>query len=155
MPKHFFTTSNELLNRINAYFNYIEGEYYLENKSATHSKAQADSKQKIWMREPEPATLTGLAIFLGFHSRQAFEKYEENGRFANVLKSGRLRVEAIYEKKLHLLSSASGAIFALKSMGWNEKTESKTIAKAVIKNIKIEIIETGPKPADNEKEVIL
>src|SRR6202035_3061369 len=114
------------------------------------SKVPADLKQKVWLHDPEPATLTGLAIFLGFHSKQAFEKYEENGRFANILKQGRLRIEAVYEKKLHLQSSASGAIFALKSMGWNEKTESKTAAKA-IKNIKIEIIETGPKPAENEK----
>ena len=154
MPKHSFTTSDELRSRIDAYFNYIEGEYHLENKSVTDSKAQASLKQKVWIREPEHATLAGLAIFLGFHSKQAFEKYEENGRFANILKQGRLRIEAAYEKKLHLQSSA-GAIFALKSMGWNEKAENKAAGKAIFKSIKIEIIETGPKLAENEKEVIL
>lgn len=154
MPKHSFTTSSELKSRIDAYFNYIEGEYHFENKSVTDSKVQTNLKQKVWIREAEPATLAGLAIFLGFQSKQAFETYEENGRFANILKQGRLRIEAAYEKKLHLQSSA-GAIFALKSMGWNEKAESKVAAKAVFKSIKIEIIETGPKLAENEKEVIL
>ena len=153
MRKYSFTTSNELMSRIDDYFNYIEGVFDLNGKSLTESKLP-NSKQKIWIREPEPPTLTGLAIFLGFHSKKAFEKYEENGRFASFLKRGRLRIEDVYEKKL-LLSSPSGAIFALKNMGWNDKTENKLTGKTAFKTLKIEIIETGPKPANNEKEVVL
>jgi hypothetical protein len=150
MPKPIFTKSKELSNHIEAYFRYIEGEYRPEEK--TH--AEVNGQKKICLREPEPATITGLALFLGFNSRDAFDDYEKTGKFANTLKRGRLKVEAIYEKKLHHQSSA-GAIFALKSMGWNEKPESKTAAARTFKNIEIKIFETGPAPSENEKEVIL
>ncbi len=60
---------------------------------------------------------------------------------------------ADYEKKLHVTSS-TGAIFALKSMGWNERTE-KTTDIATNNVLKVEIIQSGPKLASSEKEVIL
>ncbi len=145
-----FTTATELINHIDAYFDHIDGEYHLENKPVKGHQQSLAEQKKICVREPEPATIAGLALFLGFSSRQAFDDYEQNGEFAHILKQGRLRVEAVYEKKLHQQSSA-GAIFALKSMGWNERTD----ANAVFKSITIEIIESGPKPAENEKEVIL
>ena len=77
----------------------------------------------------------------------------ETGRFAEVLKWGHLRIEASYEKKLHA-QSATGAIFALKNMGWNERSDNKP-AEEVPKTVKVEIHESGPKPAESEKEVIL
>ena len=100
MPKHSFKTSGELKDRIDDYFNYIKGEYHLENV-ANKEKSKIETKQTACIREPEPATFTGLAIFLGFNSKQAFEKYEQKGRFASILKLGRLRIEATYEKRLH------------------------------------------------------
>ncbi|HEY2583049.1 MAG TPA: terminase small subunit [Mucilaginibacter sp.] len=153
MPKHPFKTSIELKERIDAYFDYIKGEPDLEHSSVIESKAKTGSKQNIWIREPEPATFTGLAIFLGFHSKEAFERYERNGRFASVLKQGRLRVEEAYEKRL--LSSPAGAIFVLKSEGWNEKAEPKKETKPGSKNLKVTIFEAGPKPAETEKDVSL
>src|SRR6185312_8475058 len=102
-----FRTAKDLATRIDKYFTYIEGEYHLDEKD-----------KPVWDREPDPATIAGLALFLGFNSIQGFITYEGSGRFANVLKKGRLRVEWIYEKKLHQQSSA-GAIFMLKSMGWD------------------------------------
>lgn len=154
MRQPLFFSADDLASRIEAYFSYVEGEYHLENKAGKESDEEGAAKKKIWDREPEPATFTGLAFFLGLNSRQEFDDYEEQGAFAPILKRGRLRVEAGYEKKLHHQSPA-GAIFALKSMGWNEKAESKTTGSEVFKTLKIEIIETGPKPAENEKEVIL
>ncbi|MDB5115948.1 MAG: hypothetical protein JWQ79_1440 [Mucilaginibacter sp.] len=62
-------------------------------------------------------------------------------------------MEAAYEKKLHYQSS-TGAIFALKSLGWNEKAENEKSA-SLAKTIKVKIIESGPQPASSEKEVIL
>jgi hypothetical protein len=145
-----FTTAIELTNQISAYFDYIDGEHYQENKPVNREQQSLAGQKKIHMREPEPATIAGLALFLGFCSRQAFDDYEQSGEFAHILKRGRLHVEAVYEKKLHQQSSA-GAIFALKSMGWNEKVEGNTAFKCLT----IEIIESGPKPAENEKEVVL
>ncbi|HEY8783949.1 MAG TPA: terminase small subunit [Mucilaginibacter sp.] len=148
-----FFTAEELSHKIDAYFNYIEGEFHLEKKPGKEPDGEAPAARKVWDREPENGTIAGLAFFLGFDSRQAFDDYENNGNFASILRRGRLGIEAMYEKKLHLQSS-TGAIFALKSMGWNDKTEGKN-GPDVLKTLKVELVETGPKPAATEKEVVL
>ncbi len=151
---NYVTDNYTLINLIKSYFDYIEGEYHLEKKPPKKTTDPPDSiDQKVWDREAEPATLAGLAFFLGFNSREEFDHYEKNGKHALLVKRARLRVEASYEKKLHYQSS-TGAIFALKSIGWNEKTEAIKPADKV-KNIKVKIIESGPLPASNEKDVTL
>jgi hypothetical protein len=147
----FLTSKIKLNDRIDNYFKYIEGEYHLEKKPV--KKTTDAIEQKVWDRDQEPATIAGLAFFLGFNSRDEFDDYENKGKFATVIKRARLRVEAAYEKKLHYQSS-TGAIFALKSLGWNEKAENEKPA-SLAKTIKVKIIESGPQPASSEKEVIL
>jgi hypothetical protein len=154
MPRSAFKSAKQLAKRIDEYFNYIMGEFHLEKKSLKKPENEADTLQKVWDREPEPPTIAALALFLGFNSRQAFERYEQKGKFAHTLKSGHLRIEAAYEKKLHHQSSA-GAIFALKNMGWNEKIIGKIADENEFSSIKIEIVETRHKLASSEKDVIL
>ncbi|HEY0245444.1 MAG TPA: terminase small subunit [Mucilaginibacter sp.] len=136
---HKFPAASQLTVLIDSYF------LGFENKE---SKPQKDNIEKS-----DSPTITGLALHLGFNSRDEFDLYETKGRFASALKRARLRVEASYEKKLHN-GSPTGAIFALKSLGWNEKPEIKTTTK-VLTTLKVKIIESGPVPAANEKEVIL
>jgi hypothetical protein len=149
-PKFTAVKLNQL---IDDYFIHIQGEYHLEEKLKETKNAKA-ADLKIWDRQPEPATITGLAFFLGFSSRQSFDDYETSGKHAQTLKRGSLRIEAEYEKKLHQ-QPASGAIFALRSMGWNEKTEERSSVDPSSKTLKIKILETGPLPASTEKEVLL
>lgn len=70
----------------------------------------------------QPVTITGLALHLGFESRQSFYDYEKNPDFSYTIKRARLRIEAYYEGKL-VANNAAGPIFALKNMGWKDKTE--------------------------------
>jgi hypothetical protein len=106
--------------RIAKYFSFIQGEYHIEKVPAKGSKDKADFiDQKVWDREPEPATLSGLALALGFISIAELEAYERDGKFAHIIKKARLKVEAEYEKRLHY-QSATGAIFFLKNLGWSE-----------------------------------
>lgn len=70
----------------------------------------------------EHPTVTGLAIFLGFESRQSVYDYEKNGEFSYIIKRARLMVEHGYEKSL-MSDKPTGAIFALKNMGWVDKQE--------------------------------
>lgn len=70
-------------------------------------------------------TITGLALFLGFESRQSFYDYEKNGEFSYTIKKNRLRIECSYEEAL-LSRNSTGAIFALKNFGWKDKTEVDT-----------------------------
>jgi hypothetical protein len=111
-----FENEQDMADRVEAYFEHIKGE-----------KQQQVGKdglmQEIWVREPEPATVTGLAIFLGFESRQSLYDYEKNGDFSFIAKKARLLVECEYEKRLTTSQAPTGAIFALKNMGWIDKNE--------------------------------
>ncbi len=150
MPFPSSINAKELSTHIEAYFTYIKGEYQVaENFEKLPAKGQ-----KIWGRDPEPPTLTGLAFFLGFSSKQEFVDYEDTGKHAQILKRSRLRIEAFYEKKLHEPSS-TGIIFALKNMGWNEKPEAKSGKDVAFTSIKIEVKNTGPDLASDEKDVVI
>ena len=70
----------------------------------------------------DPPTITGLCLFLGFESRQSFYDYQEKQNFTYAIKKARLKIECEYEKSLHK-QSPTGAIFALKNMGWSDRTE--------------------------------
>lgn len=72
--------------------------------------------------EGEPATITGLALYLGFADRQSLYDYQEKEQFSCIVKKARTMVECEYEKKLSA-QSPTGAIFALKNMGWKDKSE--------------------------------
>lgn len=104
-------------------------------------------------KNTEPVTLTGLAIFLGFASKEVFDEYEQMIKYRESLMRARFRVMAYYESRLHF-PSPSGAIFALKSMGWDEKVKD-TKSSAKPQSLTVNVIETGPKPASTEKEVTL
>lgn len=71
-------------------------------------------------------TVTGLTLHLGFAHRASLDDYEAKGPdFFYIIKRARSFVENGYEQRL--LSeegSPAGAIFALKNMGWKDKSES-------------------------------
>lgn len=72
----------------------------------------------------KPATITGLALSLGFCSRQSLYDYKDNDKFSYTIKTARLRVEESYEENL-FTRNATGAIFGLKNLGWSDKQEIK------------------------------
>lgn len=67
-------------------------------------------------------TIAGLAYHLGFESRQSFYDYEDRPGFSYIIKKARLRIEMMYEEGLQA-SSPTGSIFALKNMGWKDRSE--------------------------------
>ena len=105
-----YNTDEELQSSVDEYFIYIQGE-----------RKEVEGKEEV-TRYAEPPTITGLALFLGFDSRQSFYDYENNTEFSYTIKRARLRIESEYEKSLSR-NSPTGAIFALKNMGWKDKTE--------------------------------
>jgi len=70
-------------------------------------------------------TITGLAIALGFTSRQALLNYEGySPEFMATVKTAKLRVEHEYEKLLRDPTAKPAAvIFALKNLGWRGTRE--------------------------------
>ena len=73
--------------------------------------------------ENEPATITGLCLHLGFESRQSFYAYGDKPDFSYTIKRARLMIENAYERNLSIANSPTGSIFALKNLGWSDKTE--------------------------------
>ena len=76
----------------------------------------------IYLMEEEDYTITGLALALGFDSRQSIYDYEKRDEFSYIIKRAKLFVEMSYEDDLRTQYS-SGSIFALKNMGWTDKSE--------------------------------
>jgi hypothetical protein len=149
-----FNKVEQVTSRIDSYFQWIQGRYHVESlpfKPTAKSPPEVRD-QKVWDREPQPATITGLALYLGFDSLNAFENYEQNGRFASLLKRARLQVENEYEKMLHC-QPATGAIFALKSLGWMERSAKTTDEPLNNALLKIEIVMTGLAPTGTEQDV--
>ena len=66
-------------------------------------------------------TITGLALFLGFESRQSFYDYEDKKKFSYTIKRARSIIEQYYEHSLMSIN-CTGAIFALKNFGWKDKS---------------------------------
>jgi len=85
-------------------------------------------------------TITGLALYLGFESRQSFYDYEKEIEFSYTIKRARLRIESNYEQSL-FSRNPTGPIFALKNLGWKDKTETDVNLKKVGKDLYDEIYE--------------
>jgi len=109
----FYETNEELQNKIDDYFkNGV--------KKRTVIIGKAPNQKAI---EIEVPTITGLTIYLGFESRQSFYDYEKKEGFSYTIKRARLFIECEYEEQLQI-GNTTGAIFALKNMGWIDKTET-------------------------------
>jgi len=74
-----------------------------------------------YFAEPGKKTISGLAYHLGFESRQSFYDYESMDDYSYTIKRARLRIEMTYEEALQG-NACTGAIFALKNLGWTDKS---------------------------------
>lgn len=63
-----------------------------------------------------------MALALGFTSRGALDEYAHYDGFSHSVKRAKTYVELAYEKRL-AGNAPTGAIFALKNMGWSDKQE--------------------------------
>lgn len=84
--------------------------------------AKVDEYFQRCKEEGEPITWTGLALFLGFSSRQSIDEYAKYDGFSDSVKRAKLLVEYAYEIRV-MGNNATGPIFVLKNMGWSDKQE--------------------------------
>lgn len=119
----------------------------LWDKAQAYIESVTDSKGKT------KATISGLAFHLGFESRQSLYDYENNSEaFSYIIKRLRVFVESCYEAQLYSFST-SGAIFALKNMGWRDKTESDVNSTIKMEKVQVEIIPSPVPIATSEKGI--
>jgi hypothetical protein len=105
-----YKTVEEMQTAIDRYFN--------ETQSPVVTKAGVE-----WI--PGPFTTTGLALALGFTSRQALINYEDKEEFVDAVTRAKLRVEAYNEGRLYDRDGVQGAKFSLSNnfAGWSERSE--------------------------------
>ena len=84
--------------------------------------AAVDTYVAICQATESRMTWTGLALALGFSSRQSIDEYLGYDGFSDSVKRAKLYVENGYEEML-ADGKPVGAIFALKNMGWRDRQE--------------------------------
>lgn len=112
----FYKTPKELEKKLDAYFAWW-------HRWKVIGKDAQDNDIKIPM-----ITMTDLAIYLWFDSRQSLYDYEKEDRktpeFAYLIRRARLHIEREYEERLWS-NAPTWAIFALKNMWWRDKSEQE------------------------------
>ena len=111
-PPRLYETPEQMQKEIDKYFE-------SGIKIKTIIVGSGSNKQAIKIPVP---TITGLVLSLGFCSRNSFYDYEKKPGFEYTVKRARTFIEKEYEEQLQQ-GNVTGAIFALKNMGWKDKTE--------------------------------
>lgn len=114
-----FSTVEDFEREVNKYFTHILGEYK-DVEVPDPEDPRGFTIVREWIRKPEPPTITGLCLYLGFESRQSFFDYKQRTQFSYAVKRARMRIECEYEKRLHS-TTPTGAIFSLKNLGWADQ----------------------------------
>lgn len=117
-----YDNPSDLQTECDGYFEYIKGEFHLQDKEVTNKSGKTKViKETIWDRYPEPPTVNGLALYLGFASKQSLYDYEKEDVFSYPIKRALSQIEMHHEKGLSS-TTATGHIFALKNSGWKDQS---------------------------------
>ncbi|WP_050697603.1 terminase small subunit [Anaeromassilibacillus senegalensis] len=118
-----YKTAEELQKAIDAYFLACEGELLRDD--------DGNPVLNKWgapvMVGQKPPTVTGLALALGFTSRQALLNYQGRKAFVDTVMRAKSRCEAYAEERLYDRDGAMGAKFSLINnfKGWRDKPEGQ------------------------------
>ena len=109
---------------IDAYFKECDGVPY------TDENGQPLTTEKgaiIYKTPPKPPTVTGLALALGFTTRQALLNYQGKENFVDTISRAKTVIEEYAERRLFDRDGCNGAKFSLANnfKGWSEKQEIK------------------------------
>jgi hypothetical protein len=90
----------------------------------------------------KPPTITGLALALGFTSRQALLNYQAKEEFVDTITRAKSRVECYAEERLYDKDGANGAKFNLANNfeGWKEKQQIEADVKNDV-TINVELVD--------------
>ena len=120
-----FNTVEELDTVIQEYFDQCVSEPIKDNQGFA-----IVTKQGQPVYDLNPPTITGLALALGFESRQSIYDYESKPEFSYSIKKARLTCEHFAEKYgMTGQIPPAISIFILKNYGWRDKTEVETTDK--------------------------
>lgn len=132
-----YKTKEEIQEKIDAYFEECKGKI-LKDESG---EPILDKYGKPIIYDQRPPTVTGLALALGFCSRQALLNYQGKKEFNDTITRAKAYVERYAEERLFDKDGANGAKFSLANNfeGWKEKREiDADVNSTVTINIELE-----------------
>lgn len=114
-----FQNKDEIQVLIDKYFEECKGVLVKDEKG----KAITDKNGNPVILGARPLTVTGLALALGFNSRQSLLNYQGKKEFMDTITRAKARVEEYTEERLFDKDGANGAKFSLANNfeGWKEK----------------------------------
>ena len=114
-----YTTPEEMQKAIDAYFNYCTGEWLLDS----NGRFILDANGRPTRVNTHPATIAGLALFLGFSTRKSLLDYQRKPMFRDTVTLAKARVEQAAEESLFISDRYPGAKFyLLYCCGWARNT---------------------------------
>lgn len=131
-----YKTVEEIQEKIDKYFKECEGTV-LENSSG---EVVLDKYGEPVMVGRKPLTITGLALALGFNSRQALLNYQDRSEeFNDTITRAKAVVEQYAEARLFDKDGSNGAKFSLSNnfKGWTEKQQIQADVNSVSINIEL------------------
>lgn len=129
-----YKTKEEMQEKIDAYFEECKGKVLTDD----NGKLIRDKYGFPVYIDAKPLTITGLALALGFNSRQALLNYQGKEEFYDTILRAKAKVEQYAEERLFDKDGANGAKFSLANnfKGWKEKIEAEVSTDM---NISIEL----------------
>ena len=133
-----YKNKKEIQEKIDAYFEECEGTV-LKDKEGN---AVTDKNGNIIICGKKPPTITGLALALGFSSRQALLNYQDKDEFVDTITRAKSKVEQYAEERLFDKDGSNGAKFSLANNfeGWKEKQQIEADVNNEV-SINIELID--------------
>ena len=118
-----YTSAEEMDRKVDEYFKDCEG-HPLTDKNG---EIVFDKYGNPVIVGAHPPTVTGLALWLGFKTRQSLLDYQAlSPEFNDVITRAKLRCEEYAERRLYDRDGVNGAKFSLKNnfKGWSETPNS-------------------------------
>lgn len=109
-----------------------------------------DKAGNVILTNARPPTVTGLALALGFHSRQTLLNYQGKKAFVDTVTRAKMQIEAYAEERLYDRDGQRGAEFNLKyNFRWAEqaKVDDETEGTGVVE---ITAVMDNPGPPETE-----
>lgn len=117
-----FTKKEEIEGLIADYFEECKGKPWLDKDG----NPITDKGRVVWKEYPKPPTVTGLALALGFTTRQALLNYQGKEEFVDTITRAKTYIEEYAERRLYDREGVQGAKFVLINnfKNWSESPKN-------------------------------
>ena len=133
-----YTSVEEIQEKIEAYFEECKGKVLTDGEG----NPVLGKNDAVIRYDAKPLTITGLALALGFNSRQSLLNYQDKEEFMDTITRAKAIVEEYAESRLFDKDGANGAKFSLANNfeGWKEKQSIEADVKNNV-TINVELVD--------------